>query len=66
MGYSPLSKQKRQKCKLKRARPRLTRAEREQQFREILDVHPQITRAEIAHRAGVSRAWVTKVLGALP
>ena len=38
------------------------REERARQYRAMLDSEPGLTRAALARRLGVSRAWVTKIL----
>jgi hypothetical protein len=47
----------------RRARSRVTTAERASQYRAALAGDPALTRAELARRCGVSRAWVSRVLG---
>lgn len=36
---------------------------RAEEFRAALAAEPKMTRADLARRLGVSRAWVTRVLG---
>jgi hypothetical protein len=38
-------------------------AEQVAKFEAILAVEPQLTRAALARRQGVSRTWITRVLG---
>jgi hypothetical protein len=39
------------------------KSERAAEYRAIMAAEPQLTRAALARRLGVSRAWVTRVLG---
>jgi hypothetical protein len=43
-------------------RPRARKSERAAQYRAIMTAEPQLTRAALARRLGVSRAWITRVL----
>lgn len=60
----PAPKAKRAPRVRKRAAPGESTAKRAEAFRAALAAEPDMTRADLARRLGVSRAWVTRVLGA--
>ena len=53
----------RRAVRLRQKRAPADEQERTRRFQSILNDNPAMTRANLAHKLGCSRAWVTKVLG---
>lgn len=62
----PAPKVKRAPRARNRGAPGASMAKRAETFRAALAAEPEMTRADLARRLGVSRAWVTRVLGPGP